>query len=88
MFADCKLNIQRDGKSFFVPFSAVVTTLEKKFVIKIENNLASWIDIGQGVSLPDKVEIFGNLKEGDTLVLKSNEEIKPDIRLVIKIAKQ
>jgi len=22
MFADCKLNIQREGKSFFVPFSA------------------------------------------------------------------
>lgn len=88
MFADCKLNIQREARSFFVPFSAVVTTLEKKFVIKVEKNQAGWVDVGQGVSLPDKVEIFGNLKEGDTLVLKSNEELKPDTKLVIKIAKQ
>jgi len=62
--------------------------LEKKLVIKVENNLAGWVDMGQGVFLLDKVEIFANLKEGDTLVLKSNEEIKPDTRIVIKIAKQ
>lgn len=86
MFADCKLNIQREGKSFFVPFSTVVTTLEKKFVIKIENNLTDWVDVSQGVSLPDKIEIFGNLKDGDTLVLKNNEELKSDTRVVIKMA--
>lgn len=88
MFADCKLNIQREGKSFFVPFSTVVTTLEKKFVIRSENNIAKWIDVNQGVGLSDKTEIFGNLKEGDTLVLKGNEELKPDTKLVLKIPKQ
>ncbi|MEP7108302.1 MAG: efflux RND transporter periplasmic adaptor subunit [Ferruginibacter sp.] len=88
MFAECKLNIQREGKSFFVPYSAVVTTLEKKFVLKVQENITSWVDIGQGVNLPDKIEIFGNLKEGDTLVMKGNEEMKPDTKLVIKIVKQ
>ena len=87
MFADCKLNIQRDGKSFFVPFSAVVTTLEKKFVIKVQNNITSWVDVGQGINTADKAEIFGPLNEGDTLVLKGNEELKPDTKLVIKLSK-
>lgn len=87
MFADCKLNIQRDGKSFFVPFSAVVTTLEKKFVIKLQNNITSWVDVGQGINTADKAEIFGPLNEGDTLVLKGNEELKPDTKLVIKLSK-
>lgn len=87
MFADCKLNILREGKSFFVPYSAVVTTLEKKFVIRSENNISKWVDVSQGVGLPDKTEIFGNLKEGDTLVLKANEELKADTKLVIKISK-
>lgn len=87
MFADCKLNISREGKSFFVPYSAVVTTLEKKFVIKVQNNMTSWVDVGQGINLPDKIEIFGNLKEGDTLVMKSNEELKADTKLVIKVIK-
>ncbi len=88
MFADCKLNIQRDGKSFFVPYSTVVTTLEKKVVIKIENNMTRWVDVGQGINLPDKIEIFGNLQNGDTLVLKGNEELKADTKLVAKITKQ
>lgn len=87
MFADCKINIQREGKSFFVPFSAVVTTLEKKFVIKVQNNITSWVDVGQGINATDKAEIFGKLNEGDTLVLKGNEELKADTKLVIKIAK-
>lgn len=88
MFADSKLNIQREAKSFLVPYSAVVTTLEKKFVIRSENNIAKWIDVSQGVGLPDKTEIFGNLKEGDTLVLKGNEELKADTKLFLKITKQ
>ena len=88
MFADCKINIQREGKSFFVPFSAVVTTLEKKFVIKVQNNITSWVDVGQGINATDKAEIFGKLNEGDTLVLKGNEELKADTKLVIKIPKQ
>jgi RND family efflux transporter MFP subunit len=85
MFADCKLNIQREGKSFFVPYSAVVTTLEKKFVIKVQGSVTSWVDVGQGINLADKIEIFGNLKEGDTLVMKANEELKADTKLVIKL---
>jgi membrane fusion protein (multidrug efflux system) len=88
MFADCKLNVEREGKSFFVPYSAVVTTLEKKFVIKVQDNNTSWVDIGQGINLPDKIEISGNLNEGDTLVMKANEELKADSKLVIKFVKQ
>jgi membrane fusion protein (multidrug efflux system) len=88
MFADCKINVGREGKSFFVPYSAVVTTLEKKFVIKVQENNTSWVDVGQGINLPDKIEISGNLNEGDTLVMKANEEIKADSKLVIKLVKQ
>ncbi|MBZ5857686.1 efflux RND transporter periplasmic adaptor subunit [Flavihumibacter profundi] len=87
MFADCKLNIQREGKSFFVPYSALVTTLEKKFVIKVRDNTTSWVDVGQGINLADKIEIFGALNEGDTLVMKANEELKADTKLVIKITR-
>ena len=87
MFADCKINIQREGKSFFVPFSAVVTTLEKKFVIKIQHDTTSWMDVGQGINATDKAEIFGKLNEGDTLVVKGNEELKSGTKVVVKIVK-
>ena len=56
-------------------------------MIKVQNNITSWQDVGQGINLTDKIEIFGNLNEGDTLVMKGNEELKPDTKLVIKISK-
>ncbi|MBL7690707.1 MAG: efflux RND transporter periplasmic adaptor subunit [Flavipsychrobacter sp.] len=83
-FADVKLNVTRPQNSFTVPSSVVVTTLERKFVIKVSNGTTQWIDVSQGLNLADKIEIFGKLNENDTLVLKANEELKPDIQIVPK----
>jgi hypothetical protein len=76
--------IYRDQDSFVVPFSSVVTTLERKFIIKVAKDSTRWIDISQGLNLSDKVEIFGNLKVGDTLVMKGNEELKEKQKVAIK----
>ena len=83
-FADVKLNVTRSQSSFAVPASVIATTLEKKFVIKINNGLTQWVDVSQGLNLGDKIEIFGKLNESDTLVLKANEELKPDTKVVPK----
>lgn len=82
MFTDVTLPLSRSKPSFLVPFSAVVTTLEKKFVIRVSGGQAAWVDVRTGLNVPDKVEIFGELREGDTLLLKPNEEIKPDTKVV------
>lgn len=84
-FANVNLTISRKDPSFFVPFSAVVTTLEKKFVIKISNDTTRWIDVSPGINLADKTEIFGPLNEGDTLVIKANEEIRPNEKVYVKL---
>lgn len=84
MFADVKMTVIRDGKSFVIPFSSILTTLEKKVVIRIKNGKTELIDISQGINLPDKAEIFGNLFVGDTLVLKANEELKQDTKVIAK----
>jgi membrane fusion protein, multidrug efflux system len=83
-FANVNLNISREQPTFFVPFSAVVTTLERKFVIRISNDSTKWVDVSPGLNLAEKVEIFGPLNEGDKLVLKANEEIKPNEKVAVK----
>lgn len=83
-FANVDLTVSRKDPSFFVPFSAVVTTLEKKFVIKISNDSTRWIDVSPGINISDKTEIFGPLSEGDTLVVKANEEIRPNEKAYVK----
>ncbi|MFL5787773.1 MAG: efflux RND transporter periplasmic adaptor subunit [Flavisolibacter sp.] len=83
-YADVKLHFLRLNPSLTVPSSAIVTTLERKFVIRVSDNTAEWIDVRTGFNMADKQEIFGDLHPGDTLVLKANEELKPGTKLITK----
>jgi len=86
--ANVALNIYRDQDSFTIPFSAIVTTLERKFIIKVTKDSTRWIDVLQGLNLSDKTEVFGPLQVGDTLVIKANEELKANQRVAIKFGKK
>ncbi len=86
-YADVKLRFFRKGQSLVVPVSAVVTTLEKRFVIKVSNGSTKWVDVRPGFNMGDKQEIFGDLENGDTLVQKGNEELKPDTHVKVSFAK-
>ena len=86
-YAELKLHFLRTQQSMVLPTSAIVTTLEKKFVIRVSNSTTQWIDVRAGFNMGDKQEIFGELKAGDRLVLKANEELKPGTKVVIKLSK-
>ena len=45
------------------------------------------MDVRTGFNMGDKQEVFGDLQNGDTIVLKGNEELKPDTKVIIKISK-
>lgn len=76
-FAYVQLRLERSGPSLLVPPSAVTTTQEKKFVIRVKDNKAEWVDVGQGISTDKGQEIFGKLQPGDTLLVKATDERKP-----------
>jgi membrane fusion protein (multidrug efflux system) len=84
-YAEVRMLFFRARLSFIVPSSAVVTTLEKRFVIKVENGVTRWLDVRPGFNLGDRLEIFGDLHTGDTLALKGNEELKAETRVVPKL---
>jgi membrane fusion protein (multidrug efflux system) len=84
-YADVKLQFVRMQPSLVAPVSAIVTTLEKKFVIKISNHSTQWVDVRTGFNMGEKQEIFGDLQAGDTLVLKGNEELKAGTKVVPKL---
>ncbi len=84
MYAMAKLELNRPETSFVVPYSAVVTSLEKKFVIRV-NDQAEWVDVKEGIDTGYGVEIFGNLKEGDTLLSRGSEELKPGTTVKINL---
>lgn len=85
IFARAKINITRNGPSYIIPSSAIATTLERKFVIKVTQGKADWVDVRQGITTDSGVEIFGNLKTGDTLLIKGTDEQKQGSKAFWKI---
>ena len=85
MFANASLRLSRKDPSFIVPSSAVATNLERRFVIRVNSCKAEWIDVRNGINLGDKIEIFGNLQEGDSLLVRATDEIKEGRPLVLKM---
>lgn len=77
LFANVHLDLARPHGSIVVPPAAIVTNQEKKFVIRIHGNKAEWVDVRQGLSTDNGVEIFGHLNLGDTLVVRATDELKP-----------
>jgi hypothetical protein len=67
--------------TFIVPKTAVVTSTEKVFVIKVVNHKAQWIDVKKGFTSGDMVEIFGDLKPEDNLVKTASDEIRDGANL-------
>lgn len=76
-FAYLKLILQRAGNSFVVLPGAIVTNQERKFVIRVKNGKAEWVDVRQGMSTDKGIEIFGSISNGDTLITRATDERKP-----------
>lgn len=76
-FAYVKIGMRRGGTSFIVPFTAIATTQERKFVIRVKEGKAEWVDVRQGLTVDAGIEVFGNIQEGDTLLRKATDERKP-----------
>lgn len=85
MYTTAQFNLKRENESFVVPYTAVATTLERKFIVRANNGKVAWVDVRQGISMNDGVEIFGELTEGDTLLIRGSEEIKADSTINVKI---
>lgn len=88
MYAMATLELSRPSASFVVPFPAIVTTLERKFVTRVKDGKVEWVDVREGISRADGVEIFGNLDEGDILLARGSEELKPGTEVKTKIMEQ
>lgn len=76
-FTDVLWPVERLQPTLFVPSSAVVSTLERIFVVRINNGKAEWVDVKTGVTVGNLIEVFGDLHEGDTVLVHGTDEIRP-----------
>jgi RND family efflux transporter MFP subunit len=78
MYAEVLLPLKGHPNACIVPQTAVVISTEKKYVIKVQNNKAVIVDVTTGNEDKGMIEIFGDVKAGDSVIEKANDEIKQD----------
>jgi membrane fusion protein, multidrug efflux system len=66
----------RGGAGLVVPSTSIVTTTERLFVIRVNKGRAEWVDVKRGARDGAQVQVFGNLAEGDTILLRGSDEIR------------
>lgn len=76
MFAEVQWPARRSGPSLFVPRSAVATTTERMFVVRIRNEVAEWVDVRRGTAADNLIEVFGPLKAGEEVAVRATDEIR------------
>lgn len=86
MFPQVNWPTRRPRPSLFVPPSAVATTTERTFVIRIRDGVTEWVDVKRGASMNNLVEVFGKLAEGDQVATRGTDELRPGTRVTAKEA--
>jgi RND family efflux transporter MFP subunit len=81
MFAEVQWPISRAQTSLFVPTTSVVRTSEKQFVVRLRDGVAEWVDVRRGQVTGNLIEVFGELREGDLVIRRGSDEIRPGTRI-------
>lgn len=76
MFPEVSWPIVRASAGLLVPATAVVTTTERTFVIRVANGKADWVTVKKGAVIGEQVEVTGLLKPGDTVIKRGTDEIR------------
>ena len=81
MFAEVQWPARRSAPSLFVPRTAVATTTERSFVIRVREGVAEWIDVRRGAVMDSLVEVSGDLKAGDQVAVRATDEVRAGTRV-------
>lgn len=84
MVANVVIPLSTKDSTFILPKSAIVSSQERIFVIKVVNNKAEWVDVKKGRENDGKVEVFGDLSAGDLIVKQANEEVRNGSGVTVK----
>jgi len=79
MFPEVSWPATRPRPSLFVPASAIATTTDRVFVVRIRNGTTEWVDVKRGMSMGDLVEVFGDLQENDVVAMRGTDELRSGV---------
>lgn len=79
MYADVLFDSKGNAAALSVPRTAVVTSTERKYVIAVRNGKTVRVDVTTGNESGDRIEVVGDLSNGEEVIAKADDEIKEGI---------
>lgn len=76
MYAEVRIPLLSEAKSLLLPNHAIVRSTERQYVIAIRQGKAVFVSIQEGLRAKDSTEVFGDLSDGDEVLLHATDEIK------------
>ena len=86
MVANVNIPLSTKDSTYIVPKTAIVSSQERMFVVRVVNGKAEWVDVKKGRENDGKVEVYGDLKAGDYIVQKASEEVRNGSSVSVKEA--
>jgi len=88
MYPEVQWPVKRPGPSLLLPPTSIVTTTERTFVIRVKpDGSAEWVNVGRGARVGDLMEVFGPLKQGDSIVRRGSDELREGTKLKVQAPK-
>ncbi|MDE3124691.1 MAG: efflux RND transporter periplasmic adaptor subunit [Bacteroidota bacterium] len=76
MFVEVQLFTKGNPNAMTVPKSAIITSTERKYVTVVRNGKAVKVDVRTGNDNGTKVEVYGDLQPGETIITNPTDDIK------------
>lgn len=76
-FCEVEWPVRRNYPTLFIPASALASDLARTFVVRIQNNQVTWVDVKIGATVDKLIEVFGDLKEGDEVAVQGTDQLRP-----------
>jgi membrane fusion protein (multidrug efflux system) len=86
-FCQVQWPVRRSRPSLFVPSTSVATTTDRTFVVRVREGKTEWIDVKSGLTSGSMVEVFGELKVGDSIAERGTDQLRPGTSVQVKESK-
>ena len=83
-----EISIGKSLPRLLIPKDALISRGNKQIVYCFEKGLAKQKLVKIGISVGNKIEVLGGLEEGQLVVVKGNENLRPNQPIKIKMHKQ
>jgi len=83
-FCQVQWPVRRSAPSLFVPSTSIATTTDRTFVVRIRDGKTEWVDVKTGLTSGSLVEVFGDLRVGDTIAERGTDELRPGTAVRVK----